>query len=596
MSGKADAPWTVHDTSGAKKGKVGLWLVSSTWEFISLGDTVPKTIEIPKDGDYFVRINTYSNGKDIETHKFWDFKLEPGSVATPYMPSEKELTSNDIPKYVGYSARRSENPEDFSWKPYDGSNSYKIIEATTAIEQNSKEIALKANKTEVDTLTGKVSATESSLKIQDGKITALNTKTDGHTKQIGTLESSYNGLTSTISKIQTDVGGKAGKTELSQLSQDLSGFKTTVANTYADKVSVASQITQLSDSINLKVSKGDVVSQINVEAGRTLIDTKQLLLNADTVKFTGSAFIPNAMIQSITADKITAGTLNAANVNVINLNAKSLTAGTISGNNLSLNLDTGAVQFTKGYIAGNNNKIRFDLDNSYLHSLNYGGSGFKISDGQLSFFDGLLGATPQYLGAIMLDVFSSGSSGIKVYGNKGASIQGGNSTITVGYSLLGNNKIGLSGDTGVTGGLSVLGKLSVLGSKNAIHVTRDGIRATPAYETAESYLGDIGGNYTRENCEVWVDIDELFSDTVNTDIAYHVFLQAYDDAHFWVEDFRSDKFLVKSDKPMARFAWELKAKRRGYENERLVLQEGFDNKMLLDAHAEGVFKGDSEDE
>ena len=33
------------------------------------------------------------------------------------------------------------------------------------------------------------------------------------------------------------------------------------------------------------------------------------------------------------------------------------------------------------------------------------------------------------------------------------------------------------------------------------------------------------------------------------------------------------KFLVKSNKPMSRFAWEIKAKRRGYENERLVLQE-----------------------
>jgi hypothetical protein len=42
-------------------------------------------------------------------------KLELGSTATPWMPSEKELTSNDIPKYVGYSVRQSENPKDFSW-------------------------------------------------------------------------------------------------------------------------------------------------------------------------------------------------------------------------------------------------------------------------------------------------------------------------------------------------------------------------------------------------------------------------------------------------------------------------------------------------
>ena len=122
--------------------------------------------------------------------------------------------------------------------------------------------------------------------------------------------------------------------------------------------------------------------------------------------------------------------------------------------------------------------------------------------------------------------------------------------------------------------ICAFGNFSVYnGSKNAVHVTRNGLRATPAYEMAESYLGDIGRNYTRENSETWVHIDELFSDTVNTDIAYEVFLQAYSNANFWVSDFKSDKFLIKSNKPMSRFAYEIKAKRRGYENERLVEQK-----------------------
>ncbi|MDN6208233.1 MAG: hypothetical protein L0I96_08055, partial [Lactococcus sp.] len=133
---------------------------------------------------------------------------------------------------------------------------------------------------------------------------------------------------------------------------------------------------------------------------------------------------------------------------------------------------------------------------------------------------------------------------------------------------------------------TISGDFTVTGSKNAIHATRDGVRATPAYETAESYLGDIGSNYTRENCEVWIDIDKLFSDTVNTDIAYQVFLQAYDDAKFWVADFKSDKFLIKSDKPLSRFVWEIKAKRRGYESDRLVLQDDFDSEKIEEAWRE----------
>ena len=125
MSGKADAPWTNHSTNDAnRKDKVGLWLVSTKPEMdvnISLGDTVPKTIEIPKDGDYNVRVNTYSNGTDVVTHSFWDFKLEPGSTATPYMPSPSEATAEDYPSYIGTytdnnSNEQSTDPARYSWK------------------------------------------------------------------------------------------------------------------------------------------------------------------------------------------------------------------------------------------------------------------------------------------------------------------------------------------------------------------------------------------------------------------------------------------------------------------------------------------------
>ena len=125
MSGKADAPWTAHYENVAnREGKVGLWLVGTKPEMdvnISLGDTVPKTIEIPKDGDYNVRVNTYSNGTDVVTHSFSDFKLEPGSTATPYMPSFSEATAEDYPSYIGTytdnnSNEQSTDPARYSWK------------------------------------------------------------------------------------------------------------------------------------------------------------------------------------------------------------------------------------------------------------------------------------------------------------------------------------------------------------------------------------------------------------------------------------------------------------------------------------------------
>jgi len=67
-----------------------------------------------------------------------------------------------------------------------------------------------------------------------------------------------------------------------------------------------------------------------------------------------------------------------------------------------------------------------------------------------------------------------------------------------------------------------------------------------------------------------VPIDPIFGDIVNTSIKYHVFLQSYSNAHVWVDERNEDGFVVKSNQPNAKFAWELKAKRRGYENNRLV--------------------------
>lgn len=84
------------------------------------------------------------------------------------------------------------------------------------------------------------------------------------------------------------------------------------------------QLAVLNDQINLRVKEGDVMSQINIEAGRTLIQSNKLYLDSSSVVFSGKAFIPNAAITSLTADKITTGTLNAANLNVINLSTSDI--------------------------------------------------------------------------------------------------------------------------------------------------------------------------------------------------------------------------------------------------------------------------------
>lgn len=524
-------------------------------------------------------------------------KVEEGSTATPWMPSATEVTTADYPKYRGLSLKYSTNPSDYKWEIDSGYTDAKTVVQQTQISQMSQD--LNGFKTTVsstylttanasNTYPTKDAVSGTYLNKGDASNIYLN-KTDASntypTK--GAVADTYptkTTVTSQINQKATDITSSVQ----SWTNDKLTGYSTiqqtnnSITSAVADKAD-KSQITQLSNDINLRVAKGDVTSQINLEAGRVLIDSKQLLLNADNVKFSGSAFIPSASIQNLSADKINTGTLNASNVNITNMNASNIKTGTLSGTNLSMDLTTGAVQFKRGYIEGSDGRIRLDLDNSYLKSLDSSNNGFEIRNGIFIMKTQVWGDNT----ASIIPDFLSEGGGINITGTGGVSLTSLKYKASIGIGS-GGLADGTSSKLDFQGDARFWNNMTVLGSKNAIHVTRDGVRATPAYETAESYLGDIGRNYTRENSEVWVEIDLLFSDTVNTDIAYEVFLQAYDNARFWVSDFKSDKFLIKSDKPMARFAWEIKAKRRGYENDRLVLQEGMDNEQLVKAFDAGA--------
>lgn len=70
------------------------------------------------------------------------------------------------------------------------------------------------------------------------------------------------------------------------------------------KGATESEITQLSDDINLRVKSADLISQINLQAGATLIQSNKLVLDAKTTVFTGDAFIPDAYISTLNADKL----------------------------------------------------------------------------------------------------------------------------------------------------------------------------------------------------------------------------------------------------------------------------------------------------
>ncbi|MBE1726391.1 hypothetical protein HFM82_08860 [Lactobacillus plantarum] len=161
----------------------------------------------------------------------------------------------------------------------------------------------------------------------------------------------------------------------------------TTAATYVPDVTTGedlqhaySAINQTNDRINLRVEKAGVINAINISTEGIQIYGNKLHITATT--YIDDAVIKNSMIENLSADKITAGTINAAHINVINLNANNITTGTIKGSNLSINLNTGNVEFQAGRIHSSDNAIDININNKYI-SVADGDNRVFISGGEI---------------------------------------------------------------------------------------------------------------------------------------------------------------------------------------------------------------------
>ena len=122
--------------------------------------------------------------------------------------------------------------------------------------------------------------------------------------------------------------------------------------------------------------------------------------------------------------------------------------------------------------------------------------------------------------------------------------------------------------------VTIGGSLSVAGTKNRIIDTENyDTRKQYCYETATPYFGDIGSGCTDNTGKCYIDIDDIFSETVNTGVEYQVFLQKEGQGDLWVEE-KTDSYFVVRGTENLKFSWEIKAIQRDYEFERL---EKFDN-------------------
>lgn len=112
-------------------------------------------------------------------------------------------------------------------------------------------------------------------------------------------------------------------------------------------------------------------------------------------------------------------------------------------------------------------------------------------------------------------------------------------------------------------------RLYVSGQKNRVVKTKCyGEVLQYAMESPTPIFVDIGHGIIGGDGLCYVDIEEIFSETIDLESDYHIQLTKYGEGDVWVKDRQKNHFVIEGT-PNLKFAWEIKAKQKGYSNERL---------------------------
>lgn len=146
-------------------------------------------------------------------------------------------------------------------------------------------------------------------------------------------------------------------------------------------------------------------------------------------------------------------------------------------------------------------------------------------------------------------------------------------------------------------GQVVVDGVSVTGTKSRIVDTEDySKRLLYCYETPTPMFGDLGEGLLDEDGETYIFIDSIFEETVETNVAYQVFLQRYDSGDCWVSQRTPGYFVVKGT-PGLKFGWELKAKQKGFDQLRMEIKDREERVITTDyGYIDGEYIKELEEE
>lgn len=311
------------------------------------------------------------------------------------------------------------------------------------------------------------------------------------------------------------------------------------------------------------------------------------------------------------------GRINASIITTGTLNANIIKAGTLSdvNNNTTFNLQTGVLNIKKGSI--NLGSGAFTVaDNGYLTSKSGKIGGYNIDTSRLYYensslsravelsayelrtarlYSGELYASRLANGGIVFeeaqgvsDVYSGSDFAEITLAYTGGSTFYPQLNFDTFYSYPDNNWFMLkdpqrsSWPVQFTKNVYCAAQFSTGGSKSRLVKTENySERLLYCYETPTPLFGDIGEAVLDEEGFCYVDIDDIFSETVADTVEYQVFLQKEGEGDCYIAE-KDPRYFVIKGTPNLRVAWELKAKQKDHEIIRLEQAE-----IQLDEH-EGI--------
>lgn len=291
----------------------------------------------------------------------------------------------------------------------------------------------------------------------------------------------------------------------SKITQTAESITSEVTRAKGAEESLSSSITQTAESIKTKVSKGSVSSEISQEPDKVSLTANRLIVNSTGFNLDGNG---NASLSGTITSSV--------------MNASTITGTTITGSTFHAIGDTVA------------DETRFDVRTS---------------------------ADPNY--ATFISAGGCRAEGPTWYGYIGHNEVGVKARNDSYKAIL--NSLGL--DT--SGGIIAGGSMQVYGTKNRIVETENyAERLQYCYETPTPMFGDVGEGAIDKTGKCYVWLDDVFAETIDTDVQYQIFLQAYGEGNVYVNE-RSPSYFVVCGTPGLAFGWEIKAVQKGYDTVRL---------------------------